>query len=468
MFRSIDFDTTIKSTEGRESADDEKCVEVTKNGTSTSVSNAKQNINDIAERVESDSSCDVISELSLFKKNHSKCQAAQCIECHQTLHHHQHQQHYNLINPKAKNLVKKYTTDNECAVESNSAKQHKSLKLHCRKFKCLKNADAHEFFIIVNKRRQKFNRQSNKDTDNNSSSNIINCNNRIAENESICCESRNKNNSCAKRNEVYWTTSTNAADQCDDHFICDKRSVCNVSTDLRHLVSENIRNFPSTESDTSTHFHTIIRSDFNSEKSVDNSANDCSEIVLRVRRVNRKLIHARKKTSHENFSACDDSVASVDNCVDERNLIKNYSVNSATKQQKDSKLFSETKKSIKATTTSFLLFDWQSVESTFIDFINRFVQFLALYVAIKCKSLNFYSDKMFLMRSMKLKERLAVGFGVSLVLFTLLLVIDLQMDLGMSKSNYIPANYHGRVKYVKDEDVGGVFKEFQRKFLQKR
>ena len=75
---------------------------------------------------------------------------------------------------------------------------------------------------------------------------------------------------------------------------------------------------------------------------------------------------------------------------------------------------------------------------------------------------------MFLLRSMKLKERLAIGFGVSLVLFTLLLVIDLQMDLGMSKNNFVPANYHGRVKYIKDEDDTGVFKDFKRKFLQKR
>ncbi|CAO1431301.1 unnamed protein product [Diamesa tonsa] len=74
---------------------------------------------------------------------------------------------------------------------------------------------------------------------------------------------------------------------------------------------------------------------------------------------------------------------------------------------------------------------------------------------------------MFLLRSMKLKERLAIGFGVSLVLFTLLLVIDLQMDLGMSKNNFVPANYHGRVKYIKDEDDTGVFKDFKRKFLQK-
>jgi hypothetical protein len=76
--------------------------------------------------------------------------------------------------------------------------------------------------------------------------------------------------------------------------------------------------------------------------------------------------------------------------------------------------------------------------------------------------------RMLFMRSMKLKERLALGLGVSLVLFTLLLVIDLQMDLGMSKNNFVPANSHGRVKYVNNEDQAGLFKDFKRKFLQKR
>jgi hypothetical protein len=84
------------------------------------------------------------------------------------------------------------------------------------------------------------------------------------------------------------------------------------------------------------------------------------------------------------------------------------------------------------------------------------------------KYFNCISDKMYLIRSMKLKERLAVGFGVSLVLFTLLLVIDLQMDLGVSKANFPSTGYHGRYKYVQDEDKTGVFKEFQRKFLEKR
>lgn len=81
---------------------------------------------------------------------------------------------------------------------------------------------------------------------------------------------------------------------------------------------------------------------------------------------------------------------------------------------------------------------------------------------------NYISDKMYLLRSMKLKERLAVGFGVSLVLFTLLLVIDLQMDLGVAKANFPSTGYHGRYKYIQDDDKTGVFKKFQRKFLEKR
>lgn len=104
-----------------------------------------------------------------------------------------------------------------------------------------------------------------------------------------------------------------------------------------------------------------------------------------------------------------------------------------------------------------------------IEIVINYIQCSAISVTDKlidflCK----FSKKMYFLRSMKLKERLAVGLGVSLVLFTLLLVIDLQLDLGMSKNGFVPANYHGRVKYIKDEDKSGVFKEFKRKFLQKR
>jgi hypothetical protein len=75
------------------------------------------------------------------------------------------------------------------------------------------------------------------------------------------------------------------------------------------------------------------------------------------------------------------------------------------------------------------------------------------------------STKIMWLRSMKLKERLAVGFGVSLVLFTLLLIVDLQMDLGVATNHLVPS--HARVKYVQDEDTNGVFRDFKRKFLQK-
>lgn len=91
-------------------------------------------------------------------------------------------------------------------------------------------------------------------------------------------------------------------------------------------------------------------------------------------------------------------------------------------------------------------------------------------IVAKCNSYynNLSDNKMGLIRAMKLKERLAVGFGVSLVLFTLLLVIDLQMDLGVSKANFPSTGIHGRYKYIQDEDKTGVFKEFQRKYLEKR
>lgn len=102
--------------------------------------------------------------------------------------------------------------------------------------------------------------------------------------------------------------------------------------------------------------------------------------------------------------------------------------------------------------------------------LRLFLQFLLnLFVLIKCRLKFIWDIKInnkMLLRSMKLKERLAVGLGVSLVLFTLLLVVDLQMDLGVSKGHLVPS--HGRVKYVKDEDKNGVFRDFKRKFLQKR
>lgn len=81
-------------------------------------------------------------------------------------------------------------------------------------------------------------------------------------------------------------------------------------------------------------------------------------------------------------------------------------------------------------------------------------------------SSKFLTTGKMMLRSMKLKERLAVGFGISLVLFTLLLVVDLQMDLGVSRNHIVPS--HAKVKYVQTEDKNGVFEGFKRKFLQKR
>ncbi|XP_055300424.1 extracellular serine/threonine protein CG31145-like isoform X2 [Sitodiplosis mosellana] len=70
-----------------------------------------------------------------------------------------------------------------------------------------------------------------------------------------------------------------------------------------------------------------------------------------------------------------------------------------------------------------------------------------------------------LMRSMKLKERLAVGLGVSLVLITILLIADLQMDMNMSKGHLmLPPPMHAKLVAPNDSDRNGVFSAFKEKF----
>ncbi|KAK7869607.1 hypothetical protein R5R35_003392 [Gryllus longicercus] len=68
---------------------------------------------------------------------------------------------------------------------------------------------------------------------------------------------------------------------------------------------------------------------------------------------------------------------------------------------------------------------------------------------------------------MKLKERLVLGLSVSAVLFTLLLVMDLQLDWGMSGHHLVSS--HGRVR-VGGRDVdgpGSAYNSFRKRFLQR-
>lgn len=66
----------------------------------------------------------------------------------------------------------------------------------------------------------------------------------------------------------------------------------------------------------------------------------------------------------------------------------------------------------------------------------------------------------------KLKERLAIGLSIVAVLFTLMLVIDVQMDYGYAGSYVVPS--HGRVRYVqKDDGPDAAYNSFRKRFLQK-
>lgn len=234
----------------------------------------------------------------------------------------------------------------------------------------------------------------------------------------IICEAntgnnRHKTTNCAKSNEYILSWPTLAVDA-DHQFKSDKRTVCinnsqclssqSDAPDLRCCCDSGIGQL------------------------------NGGEFVLRVRRLNRKPI----------------ITTTSDEVVNGSKVIESINVPTA------SSIYEKSISSFK-----------QYVASTLIYFYNL-IQCIVLVATEKfSKYLNNFSGKMYLIRSMKLKERLAVGFGVSMVLFTLLLVIDLQMDLGMARSSSSSENYHGRVKYVQDNDKTGVFKDFQRKFLQK-
>ncbi|KAH9640745.1 hypothetical protein HF086_007316 [Spodoptera exigua] len=69
---------------------------------------------------------------------------------------------------------------------------------------------------------------------------------------------------------------------------------------------------------------------------------------------------------------------------------------------------------------------------------------------------------------MKLKERLALAVSAFLVLFTLMLIVDIQMDYG-NFANRVPLPLHARVHSGDVEDKGrSAYIEFRKRFLQKR
>ncbi|XP_023179919.2 extracellular serine/threonine protein CG31145 isoform X3 [Drosophila hydei] len=81
---------------------------------------------------------------------------------------------------------------------------------------------------------------------------------------------------------------------------------------------------------------------------------------------------------------------------------------------------------------------------------------------------------MAVLRTMKLKERLAISLGATLVLLTLLLIVDVQMDFGVA-NRHLLQQQHQKLRFGNNNDyneagtagAGGMLHEFKRKFLQK-
>ncbi|XP_023287525.1 extracellular serine/threonine protein CG31145 [Orussus abietinus] len=68
-------------------------------------------------------------------------------------------------------------------------------------------------------------------------------------------------------------------------------------------------------------------------------------------------------------------------------------------------------------------------------------------------------------RMVRIRERLILAVSAFAILFTLLLVVDLQMDLGYSGHHLVPS--HGRVRLGDEPGQDTVYNNFRRKFLQR-
>ncbi|XP_057324357.1 extracellular serine/threonine protein CG31145 [Microplitis mediator] len=70
-----------------------------------------------------------------------------------------------------------------------------------------------------------------------------------------------------------------------------------------------------------------------------------------------------------------------------------------------------------------------------------------------------------IIKMMRIREKIIYGFSAFAILFTLLLVMDLQMDLGYSGHHLVPS--HGRVRIGDEPGRDTVYTNFRRKFLQR-
>ncbi|OAD53395.1 hypothetical protein WN48_10273 [Eufriesea mexicana] len=85
----------------------------------------------------------------------------------------------------------------------------------------------------------------------------------------------------------------------------------------------------------------------------------------------------------------------------------------------------------------------------------------------ECKVVQGWNEgKMrFTIRMIRIRDKLMLGLSAFAILFTILLVMDLQMDLGYSGHHLVPS--HGRVRVGDDPNTDTIYNNFRRKFLQR-
>jgi len=176
------------------------------------------------------------------------------------------------------------------------------------------------------------------------------------------------------------------------------------------------------------------------------------------------LIYSKEDSEKKNtFNKIKNSITKI---KDPKNILKNSFVKIHTNNSYTSKIIDnlEVLNNLRLIQKSLVLIDYQSGNSQ-LPLIER--KLLESEKRHKIISKRHYKNpKMRLnVRLIRIRDKLVLCLSALAILFTLLLVMDLQMDLGYSGHHLNPS--HARIRIGDPPDIDTVYNNFRRKFLQR-
>jgi len=176
------------------------------------------------------------------------------------------------------------------------------------------------------------------------------------------------------------------------------------------------------------------------------------------------IIYSKEDSEKKNpFNKIEDSITKI---KDPKNILRNSFVKIHTNNSYTSKIVDnlEVLNNQRLIQKSLVLIDYQSGNSQ-LSLIER--KLLESEKRHKIISKRHYKNlKMRLnVRLIRIRDKLVLCLSALAILFTLLLVMDLQMDLGYSGHHLNPN--HARIRIGDPPDIDTVYNNFRRKFLQR-